>query len=85
VIPVADKEYLADFVELDRGQALSGSDQLLDFLPPTSQMILAWRESTGKIQVTAHAAHNPVQRHLLESQIAHLTQLQFRVHIIEAQ
>jgi hypothetical protein len=61
VMPIADKECLANLVEFDRGQALPCGDPLLNGLPPSLQMLFAREESTGKVLVAAHSARNLVK------------------------
>ncbi len=85
VIPITDKVDLAHFVELNRRQAAPYGNQLLDVLPPASQMIPAREKGPGKVSVTTYAAHNLIDWHFLKVQVAHVLQLQPLVHVLKAQ
>jgi hypothetical protein len=53
-------------------------------LPPFLEVVLSRQKGPGEIVVALYAAHDLVQRNLLQSQVAHVTQQELPAGLFEA-
>ncbi len=74
VVPVADEVSLSDLVKFDGRKAAAGGDQPGDPLPAPFHPLLPGEKSAGEILIAAHAAHDVIQRDVLQTEVAHVVQ-----------
>ena len=84
-LPSLTKIDLAHLVQLDRRQAAKIVGRHVDPLPALAQLLVPGPEGAGEVAVLAGAAHDLVQRHLLQAALAGDVQPQLALHIVEGQ
>src|SRR5512137_2305303 len=86
MVAIADEVELADLVKLDRRQIpVDDGRQPGDFAPPLAGYPSPGKEGSGETLVAAYAAHDLVQGHILEAEIACVVQVQAGPHLIKRQ
>jgi len=85
VVAITDEVDPTHFVDFDRWIPMPGGHQTVDAPPAVPKIIPPWQESTIKIVVATHTAHDVVQRYVLEAQFEHVAQFKLVAYLFERQ
>ena len=87
VIAILDEVRAADLEQFDRRHARAPRIEIerRDALPPLAQAVVAGQKGAGEIQVAPHAAHDAIQRDVLQALVNRVHQIEPLRNVAEVQ